>query len=67
MRNSYPGMSVARHQRILDEAYTAGRFGAQHLPASVHAVADELSTSMFVKVLDVHAAGLAEHSTKVQP
>lgn len=64
MRRSYPQMSPARTQRILDEARTAGSWGAPRLPASVHAVADELSDSMLVRALDEHAAGLAEHASK---
>ncbi len=66
MRRSYPQLSPARRQQILDECHFAGRMGAPRLPASVHVHGDELSESMLVRAIDIHALGLAEHEQEKQ-
>lgn len=60
MRRSYPQMSPARRQQILDECRLHGRMGAPRLPASVHIRGDELSESMLIRAIDEHDLGLAE-------
>ena len=60
MRRFYQQMSPARRQQILDECRVYGRMGAPRLPASVHALGDELSDTMLTKALEAQEAGAAE-------
>jgi len=60
-------MNPARRQQILDECELAGRMQLPRLPDSVHAMGDQLSDTLLLKMIDAHELGLAEGKQEKQP
>lgn len=60
MRRFVPQMSVARRQRMLDEARDAGRRGAERVPDTVLFGNGDPSDSMVIKMTDALLEGRAE-------